>query len=396
MIENRVGTIQVMFCSNCGSSAGNSQIFCSSCGNRLGSQVMPNLVSASYSGQVITDFSSENAPKSMNFVESIKFSYKNYARFSGRASRSEYWYWMMFVWLGVFSSAFLMGVSELFSLLYLAFIFSAVIPGIARGVRRLHDINRSGAHLLLGIIPIVGPILLLVWFCKKGDAAANVYGPAQFADASLRKNMETDTGAITAVSDLSEGNSAGVRAKNFIIKYKYFALAATLLILLIGVTQSHLQYGKLISTIEVSEAQMNEFNNNEQKVYEENTSGSPLRFNSAESETIFENEVKRLAGMYESRISNAGKSVDDVSLFPWNLKHGDIQSRYLDHNRSWQNQLFTKSSDPYSEMYSEDIVSTWKDFCKELKSEVPWYLFGRFDSRIAEICISDSDPGLSN
>lgn len=62
--------------------------------------------------------------------------------------------------------------SVLEGLYYLA----VLVPGIAVGVRRLHDIGKSGWSILIGLIPIVGPIILIVWFVQKGNPEANEYG----------------------------------------------------------------------------------------------------------------------------------------------------------------------------------------------------------------------------
>jgi uncharacterized membrane protein YhaH (DUF805 family) len=137
--------------------------------------------------------SSTDAPKSMKFIESIRFSYKNYAKFKGRASRSEYWYWQLYSILGAWGSAFIGGFlgaffAEIFGAdgtqaaslgiaAYYLFGLSVTIPTLARGVRRLHDIGKSGWNLFFMFIPIVGGILLLVWLCRDGGPD-NEYGPA--------------------------------------------------------------------------------------------------------------------------------------------------------------------------------------------------------------------------
>ena len=53
---------------------------------------------------------------------------------------------------------------------------AVLLPGIAVSVRRLHDIGKSGWYYLLGFIPIVGPIILLVWFCTEGERFENAWG----------------------------------------------------------------------------------------------------------------------------------------------------------------------------------------------------------------------------
>ena len=114
-----------------------------------------------------------------------------YADFSGRSRRREYW---MFVLLNLLLSlavwtllavTFLAGMSEtemtvvmlpvfiLYGLVVLAF----MIPGLAVTVRRLHDTDRSGWTLLLALVPLVGAILLIVYYCTEGTAGPNRFGP---------------------------------------------------------------------------------------------------------------------------------------------------------------------------------------------------------------------------
>ena len=102
---------------------------------------------------------------------------KKYAVFSGRARRKEFWMFFLFnfiigVILGILSS-----ILSIFSIL--SFLYSAAIlcPSIAVGIRRLHDIGRPGKYYLFVLIPLVGPILLLVWAAKEGVAGDNEYGP---------------------------------------------------------------------------------------------------------------------------------------------------------------------------------------------------------------------------
>ena len=105
---------------------------------------------------------------------------RNYANFSGRATRSEYWGFVLFSCLAYFVIAFvlaLLGGSEdeintIIGLLGLALF----LPSLAVAVRRLHDTDRSGWWLLLGLIPFVGAVVLLVFYCQDSRAADNRYG----------------------------------------------------------------------------------------------------------------------------------------------------------------------------------------------------------------------------
>lgn len=103
---------------------------------------------------------------------------QNYCNFSGRSSRSEYW------WYVLFTAIISCGVSLIFSgnqttMSIISGIVNLVLllPGLGLCVRRLHDTNRSGWWILIGFIPVVGWILLIVWFCQDSQRGPNQYGP---------------------------------------------------------------------------------------------------------------------------------------------------------------------------------------------------------------------------
>jgi uncharacterized membrane protein YhaH (DUF805 family) len=126
------------------------------------------------------------SPKPMTFAESIKHCFRNYAVFRGRASRSEYWYFQLLypiiVLLGSLSG--LLGsviggqmAGDIVGLPFFSLFLAWIIPSLAVGVRRLHDTGHSGAWVWLGLIPIVGAIVILVWTCRAGDKVPNRFGP---------------------------------------------------------------------------------------------------------------------------------------------------------------------------------------------------------------------------
>lgn len=102
---------------------------------------------------------------------------KNYVGFTGRARRKEYW---MFVLVSAIISILLaivealIGVDDFITGLYSLLV---LLPTLAVGVRRLHDTGRSGWWLLIALIPIVGAIILIVFFCEDSKADENQYGP---------------------------------------------------------------------------------------------------------------------------------------------------------------------------------------------------------------------------
>ena len=98
----------------------------------------------------------------MTFGESIKTCFSKYADCSGRASRSEYWWWFLFLVLGTIAASIVSDtVSALFSL-------ATVVPSLAVGCRRLHDIDKSGWFQLLNLVPVIGWIIVVYWAVQEG------------------------------------------------------------------------------------------------------------------------------------------------------------------------------------------------------------------------------------
>jgi len=104
---------------------------------------------------------------------------KKYAVFSGRASRREYWMFFLFntVFLIVASILDLIIFGIGFGPLYILYALAVLIPGLAVLVRRLHDVGKSGWFLFIVLIPIAGPIWILVLTCMDGQPGDNKYGP---------------------------------------------------------------------------------------------------------------------------------------------------------------------------------------------------------------------------
>ena len=113
----------------------------------------------------------------MSFGEAISSCFRQYAGFDGRASRSEYWFWNLFYWLMLMGSGFMMGVDPEFGgILYALVTLGILLPSLAVMVRRLHDLDKSGWMWLVCLIPLVGGIVLLVWFCQPGTNGTNRFG----------------------------------------------------------------------------------------------------------------------------------------------------------------------------------------------------------------------------
>lgn len=115
----------------------------------------------------------------MNFVEAIRSGFRNYVTFSGRAARSEYWYWVLFVAIaGAAASILDMAIfpGNDFSPINSLFGLAVLLPGLALAFRRMHDIDGSAWWLLISLT-IIGVFVLLVWFCQKGTTGPNRFGP---------------------------------------------------------------------------------------------------------------------------------------------------------------------------------------------------------------------------
>lgn len=124
----------------------------------------------------------------MGFSEAIRTCFQNYATFSGRARRAEYWWWTLFatligaVAMIIDARAFptyqeLGPVSALVSL-------ALLLPGLSVTVRRLHDLGRSGWWILIALVPFVGFLILIYWMTKRGDPVENAHGPNPIPDAT--------------------------------------------------------------------------------------------------------------------------------------------------------------------------------------------------------------------
>ncbi|MBW3095725.1 DUF805 domain-containing protein [Pseudohoeflea coraliihabitans] len=117
-----------------------------------------------------------------DFVSSVKTVLSKYATFTGRARRPEYWWYVLFYFVGGLVTGFLdgllFGAAADFSPLNTIFTLALIIPSIAVTARRLHDIGRSGWWQLIWFIPLVGWIVMIYWTTRRGDELSNRYGPA--------------------------------------------------------------------------------------------------------------------------------------------------------------------------------------------------------------------------
>lgn len=155
-----------MLCLNCGYRYKADAKFCIMCG-----------LDIKNTDAAVIQTSGKNTPQAddktiphnsrMSFAQSIITCFKKYADFKGRASRSEYWWFALFI--SLFGSYLINQVEGIWKILtYLGLI----IPLMSVGTRRLHDTGRSGWWQLLQLTG-VGIVFLLIWYCSKGDADRN-------------------------------------------------------------------------------------------------------------------------------------------------------------------------------------------------------------------------------
>ena len=131
----------------------------------------PSNSQQNYSGQYGTPNGSPEsdlAPRPVNMIDALTRAFTKYADFQGRASKSELWFFYLWV--------FLFGLIP-----YLNFIWylAAFIPLLAVGTRRLHDIGKPGVYWLFSLIPCAGFIIMIVFWATDAERNDNMYGPAR-------------------------------------------------------------------------------------------------------------------------------------------------------------------------------------------------------------------------
>jgi uncharacterized membrane protein YhaH (DUF805 family) len=108
--------------------------------------------------------------------------WKNYANFQGRARRKAFWMFVLFniialVVLGLIQGALGLSGESGYGILTGLYSLAVLLPALSLAVRRLHDTGRSGWWLLIGLLPLVGEIILIVFYALDGQPGENQYGP---------------------------------------------------------------------------------------------------------------------------------------------------------------------------------------------------------------------------
>jgi uncharacterized membrane protein YhaH (DUF805 family) len=193
-----------MYCSNCGAQ-GNGGKFCASCGYALiqspqtpepVAQHAPTAPQGSYAPPVQFPppaptavmnqaFSSQQlepyqAPK-VTFGEAIKLGFMGYVVWNARSTRAEYWWWTLFIAL-VYIGCLAIDAVATFGVLTFIFCLVIFLPTLSVTIRRFHDTNRSGGWFWIGLIPIVGGIIQLVFFCTESSRYATRWNRSLVTD----------------------------------------------------------------------------------------------------------------------------------------------------------------------------------------------------------------------
>jgi uncharacterized membrane protein YhaH (DUF805 family) len=114
----------------------------------------------------------------MNFMDAVKTCFTKYVDFNGRAARPEFWWFVLF---NVVVSMVLGQASHVLSML---FSLATLLPSIAVTARRLHDMDKSGWWQLIGLIPVLGWIVMIVWLAQPGTSGANRFGELSEGDGA--------------------------------------------------------------------------------------------------------------------------------------------------------------------------------------------------------------------
>ena len=150
----------------------------------------------------------------MKFSDAVSHVFSNYACFSGRARRSEFWNFVLFTALIESLCGLLFPVSDAFFYVLSLFYLATLVPSLAVACRRLHDVGQSGWWLFLLVIPI-GAVLLLVWFCQDSRPGYNEYGPNPKevnANYMVKKSSTRQNMAVRCLSGPMQGQIFPMRS----------------------------------------------------------------------------------------------------------------------------------------------------------------------------------------
>jgi uncharacterized membrane protein YhaH (DUF805 family) len=110
----------------------------------------------------------------MSPADAISTCFSKYVDFSGRATRAEYWWWNLMIFVVFFATELIYPASPVLEAILLMGLF---LPGLAVTIRRLHDVDKSGWWSLIELVPIAGWLVMMIFCVKRGSLGTNSYGP---------------------------------------------------------------------------------------------------------------------------------------------------------------------------------------------------------------------------
>ncbi len=113
----------------------------------------------------------------MTFAEAVRSGFDHYVKFDGRASRPAFWWWFLFGVLVGIGATIIDAIIGTFGVVGGLVSLALLLPNLSVAIRRLHDTDHTGWWVLIGLIPIIGFIVLLIFYLRQSDPGENQYGP---------------------------------------------------------------------------------------------------------------------------------------------------------------------------------------------------------------------------
>jgi uncharacterized membrane protein YhaH (DUF805 family) len=113
----------------------------------------------------------------VTFAEAVRSGFDHYVKFDGRASRPAFWWWFLFGVLVGIGASIIDAIIGSFGVVSGLAALALLLPNLSVAIRRLHDTDHTGWWVLIGLIPIIGFIVLLIFYLRQSDPGENRYGP---------------------------------------------------------------------------------------------------------------------------------------------------------------------------------------------------------------------------